>query len=147
MVQLTAIYVGGPNDGETELLEAQPAEGDPEGIVRVFGFEIWPVERGSVGPLGRYEPEGGIDAGTVHLVWQSYTPERRAERRNDPDVPFKVTQLTGLPGLINRAFFGTPISAWIVRRALRRQPVQAQAQDRVEPDKPDSGTRTGPGSE
>jgi hypothetical protein len=148
MVQLTAIYVGGPNDGETEEITVAPEDVLGPGEIRLQGFEIWPVESGSPGPIGRYEPgPAGKDVGTIQFVWQDYTQEQRSRRLNDPDHPFRVTQLTGLSQLINRAFFGTPISAWIVRRALRRQPVQPKAQDRVEPDKPDSDTRTGPGSE
>ena len=51
MVQVTAIYVGGPNDGETEEITVASGDVLGPGEIRLYGFEIWPVESGSPGPM------------------------------------------------------------------------------------------------
>jgi hypothetical protein len=146
MEQFTAIYVGGPNDGETEQMTVAPGDVLGPGQIRLHGFDVWPVESGPLGPSGRYEPgDAGTDAGTIQFVWHGYTQQQRIERLNDPDLPFRVTQLTGMPRLINKWFFGTPISAWIVRREMRRQErLNQPSESKPEVDQPDADEGVGP---
>ncbi len=130
--QLTAIYVGGPNDGETEEISAAPDPGDAPGVVRVVGFELWPVA--NPGPTGRYEPETSARGYTVRFIWQAYTPVEQTRRQQEEEEAGRIMQPSALTRIMSRLFWDTRIFDWYVRRVLLRPRAGAPARS----DKPDS---------
>jgi hypothetical protein len=118
--QLTAVYVGGPQDGQTEEILATPGPGDPPNIVRVVGFEVWPMAH-PLRPTGRYEPDTSGGGHTVPFIWQAYTPEVQTRRQQEAERSGRVTQASTLRRAVFRVFWGTPIIGWIVRLDQRRR--------------------------
>lgn len=119
-VELTAIYIGGPDDGQTEEISAGPDPGDAPGVVRVFGFELWPNGHPSR-PTGRYEPDGLDDRGWARFVWQAYSPEEQLQRQRDAERTGMVIQGDALSRIIHKLFWGTRVIDWNVRRVMRQQ--------------------------
>lgn len=79
-VLVTAVFDGGPLDRTTEEFEAHPQPNDEPGIVRLRGFDSWPMEPGAFTP-GRYEPAPSFfDGPEVAFIWREYTPEEQARR-------------------------------------------------------------------
>jgi hypothetical protein len=123
-LDLTAIYIGGPKDGQTEEIGAGPDPGDAPGVVRVVGFEFWPMAH-PFRPTGRYEPER-IDDGFARFVWQPYSPEEQLARQLKAEDAGTIIQADALSRVISKLFRGTPIIDWNVRRVLRKQETEAR---------------------
>ena len=87
--RIIAVFVGGPEKGRSEEFDARVWPNDEPGVVRVAGFDVWPVTPRAFAP-GRYEPDTSGGGPVVPFIWREFTPDERAKRA--AEIGYRETQ-------------------------------------------------------
>lgn len=87
--RITAVFVGGPSNGNFEDFDVRVWATDEPGVVRVSGFDVWPMTPREFAP-GRYEPDTSGGGPVVPFIWREYTPDEQEKRAEE--IGYRETQ-------------------------------------------------------